>query len=75
MQTFEFFIEDDRYRVPTLELVLVSDAMRARQLAAARLFASSHHQSIEVRRGDDRLFFVSRSGTPGRGGDARNSLL
>lgn len=36
---FEFFVDDDRYTVPTLELVQVRDFDCARQLAAERLHA------------------------------------
>lgn len=60
MQHFEFFIEDDRYSVPTLELVVVRDADRARQLATERLCASPHHQSVEVRTANATLFLISR---------------
>jgi hypothetical protein len=73
MHTFEFFIQDDRYAVPTLELVEVRDADRARQLAAERLHASLHHLNVEVRRGDERLFFISRSNAPGGAGQAQRS--
>jgi hypothetical protein len=59
MQTFEFFIDDDRCTTPTLEFVEVRDADRARQLAAERLRASPHHLSVEVRRADERLYFIS----------------
>jgi len=59
MQTFEFFIEDDRYAVPTLEFAQVSDADRARELAAERLRASPHHLSVEVRRANERLFLLT----------------
>jgi hypothetical protein len=63
MQTFELFIEDDRYTVPTLEFVQVRDVERARQLAAERLLISVHHRSVEVRRLDsERIFYLSRSG-------------
>jgi hypothetical protein len=69
MHTFEFFIEDDRYTVPSLELVQARDADRALQLAAERFWASSHHLSVEVRRASARIFFVSRPAAR-RGADA-----
>jgi hypothetical protein len=75
MHTFEFFIEDDRYKVPTLELVQVRDADRARQLAAERLRASLHHQSVEVRTGNVRLFFISRREAPRGADDAHRTGL
>jgi len=75
MHTFEFFIEDDRYTVPSLELVQAGDPDRARQLAAERLHASAHHQSVEVRGASGRLFFVYRA-TAARGADeAQRSAL
>jgi putative hemolysin len=49
MQTFEIFIEDDRYAVLSLEFVTLLDAARARKLAADRLVASAQHLGIEVR--------------------------
>jgi hypothetical protein len=61
MQNFEFFIEDDRYTVPTLEIVLVRDAARARELAADRLLSSFHHLSVEVRQGGLHSFRLARS--------------
>jgi hypothetical protein len=69
MHTFEFFIEDDRYEVPTLEFVVVRDAERARELAAERLFASPHHLGIDIRQAGLPVFRMSRSAQR-RGGKA-----
>jgi len=71
MQTFELFIEDDRYTVPTLEFVPVGDAARARQVAAERLFVSMHHQSVEVRFDNERICYLSRSARPESACDAQ----
>jgi hypothetical protein len=60
METYTFFIEDDRYPVPTLEFVLVRDEARARQMASERLIASAHHLGIEVHRGGSLAFRVER---------------
>ena len=60
METYTFFIEDDRYPVPTLEFVLVRDEALVRQMASERLFASAHHLSIEVHRGGSPTFRVAR---------------
>ena len=60
MHTFSFFIEDDRYSVPTLQIMLLRDIERAKELAADRLRASPHHVSIEVSEGSHPLFRVSR---------------
>jgi hypothetical protein len=75
MNTFEFFIQDDRYTVPTFELVHLRDAERARELAAQRLCASLHHQSIEVRMGSERLFLISRSAPSKGSGEAHGSVV
>lgn len=63
MRIFEFFVEDDRYTVPTLELVETRDVECARQLASERMYASSHHRSVEVWTATDRLFVLSRQET------------
>ncbi len=69
MPTYQFFINDDRYTVPTLEFVQVRDAERARQLATDRLRLSSHHLSIEVRVGNEPLFSIVRT-EAAKGADA-----
>jgi hypothetical protein len=48
MRTFACFITDARYSVPTLDLLIVSDDERAKELALRRLMESSHHQAVEV---------------------------
>jgi hypothetical protein len=60
VRAFSFFIEDDRYNVPTLQIMLLRDIERAKELAADRLKASPHHLSIEVSEGSHPLFRVSR---------------
>ncbi len=62
MAAFAFFIEDDRYTVPTLEFVLAPDAARARQLASERLIASPHHLSVLVHQDGQQMFQVVRPG-------------
>jgi hypothetical protein len=61
MDAFSFFIEDDRYTVPTLEFVLVADMARAKQMASERLIASPHHLSIAVHRHGRQIFRVARA--------------
>jgi hypothetical protein len=56
VHTFAFFIEDDRYSVPTVEFVTAGDIARAKELALIKLRGSPHHLSIEVLE-DDRLVF------------------
>jgi hypothetical protein len=65
MDTYTFFIEDDRYSVPTLEFVLVPDKAKARQMASERLIASRHHLSVIVHQHGRQVFQVSRAGRDG----------
>jgi len=68
MQSFQLFVRDDRYSVPTLVFLEVSSAGRARTRATDILFQSPHHKSVEVFRGGQRLFFVgSERLRPSRG--------
>lgn len=52
MRAFELFIEDDRYTVPTLDIVTAHDAARALALAKERLEASPHHLGVEICEGE-----------------------
>jgi hypothetical protein len=52
---FELFVEDDRYAVPTLRLLVAADVPCARKLAAEVLEESAHHTGVEVRLGDRRV--------------------
>ena len=52
MVTFTFYIRDDRYRVPTLDLVNASNEDAVRAIVAKRLFASDHHTAIDVYEGE-----------------------
>ena len=52
MRDYSFYIEDDRYTVPTLLFVTTKDNASARRLARAKLRASPHHLSVEVFDGD-----------------------
>ena len=63
MVTFTFYIRDDRYSVPTLDLVNAHSEDAVRTLVAKRLFESHHHTAIEVYEGEELRF----SATPGAG--------
>jgi hypothetical protein len=65
MRDFKLFTADDRYGVPTLLLISVASAERARSFAQRELAASNHHKSVEVWEGDD-LLFVFRTQTSRR---------
>ena len=65
MQTFSFFIHDQRYAVPTLQFVLVKDEARARELARRELMSSDHHLAVEVRDERGAAFWEERPPEPG----------
>lgn len=54
-QSFEIFVHDDRYSVPTLHLLAVSDEAAARVAAEALLQVSAHHQGVELCQGGRRI--------------------
>jgi hypothetical protein len=58
LATFEFYVDDDRYSVPSLHLMDAADIDEARALAEALLEGSPHHLGIEVRCGDEQLFAI-----------------
>jgi hypothetical protein len=60
MRTFHFFIEDERYTVPTLAIVTVRDERRALELARQRLEESPHHLAVEVCEDDASLARIVR---------------
>lgn len=51
MTTYEIFVHDDRYSVPTLHLVTMADVAEARLAADALLRASPRHLGVELCRG------------------------
>jgi hypothetical protein len=53
--TYEFYIEDERYSVPTLQLVTAQSHLEALQLALALLNDGPHHKGVEVCQGGFRL--------------------
>jgi len=55
MTSFEVFVHDDRYSVPTLQLISADDDFEAREAAQALLRASPHHLGIELWRGGDMI--------------------
>ncbi|WP_293906779.1 hypothetical protein [Phenylobacterium sp.] len=46
--TFEIFVDDDRYAVPTLHLIVAVNALRAEELARRLLDDSPHHLGVEI---------------------------
>ncbi len=66
MQTFELYIDDDRYTVTTLRFLLLRDARRAREKAESAMSESAHHRGVEVYRGGARLFGLGSLETAAR---------
>lgn len=56
MRSFEHFIADDRYSVPTITFVMAEDEARAREWAERFMRASPHVRGVEVSEGGRRLF-------------------
>lgn len=56
MATFQLFINDDRYSVPTLRFLTAPSGLRACELAERALQESPHHLGVELYRSDRRLF-------------------
>jgi hypothetical protein len=48
LRTFQLFIDDDRYSVPTLQLFESEDEAAARARARELLAESAHHRGVEV---------------------------
>jgi hypothetical protein len=64
MSTFEAFVHDDRYSVPTLHLVSAADEATARAVADDLLRASPHHLGVELCHNGEQL--VALGACPGR---------
>ena len=48
MQTYQMYIDDSRHTAPTLKLVTVADAERARVLAERMLAEDPNHRGVEA---------------------------
>lgn len=62
MSTFMLYVRDDRYRVPTLDIVSAAGEADVRTLATKRLFESSYHTAVDVYEGEELRFSVEPSG-------------
>ncbi|HUZ13015.1 MAG TPA: hypothetical protein VMU93_09220 [Caulobacteraceae bacterium] len=72
LASFELFVDDDRYSVPTLHLISAEDEARARMLAEGVWGESQHHLGVELRQSGERLFGTgSLAQGPGTTGEAR----
>lgn len=68
-ETFEIFVDDDRYAVPTLHLVAADDVAAAFAIAQRMVAESPHHLGAELCLDGQRLAgvgsFVNRQLPPG----------
>ena len=48
LKTYLLYIHDDRYATPTLDVIVVANDCRARELAAGRLATSHHYLKAEI---------------------------
>ena len=55
LHTFEFYLDDDRYAVPTLKLVAADDERDALIVAWRLMDESAHHRGVEVCLNGERL--------------------
>jgi hypothetical protein len=58
MQTFAFYVEDDRYTVPTLKVEICETKNGALARAQSILDQSPHHRGVEVCLDCKRLFGI-----------------
>jgi hypothetical protein len=56
VRDFELYIDDDRYRTPTLVFVQMCDERRVQDFARQKLAEDKRHLGIEVRENGVRLF-------------------
>jgi len=56
MADFEVYVDDDRYKVPSLYLISASNEARARAIVDELWRNSDHHQGVELRRDGERLW-------------------
>lgn len=64
MQTFAFYVEDNRYTVPTLKLEGCLDELEAHSRAETILGQSPHHCGVEVCLDGKRLFGIGSCQDP-----------
>jgi hypothetical protein len=56
MSDFEIYIDDARYKVPTLHLITNETEARARQIADRLWQESHHHSGVELRHEGELLY-------------------
>jgi len=56
MADFEVYVDDDRYKVPSLYLISASSEAGARAIVDELWRGSEHHRGVELRRDGERLW-------------------
>ena len=56
VKNFTFYIDDDRYSVPTLNIVAMADEARARAWAQSAMRENPHYLGVEICEDGKRLF-------------------
>jgi len=56
MLNFLLFTHDDRYSIPTIQLVIAETERQAIELAQQHLEDSRHHMCVELCRGDEVVY-------------------
>jgi hypothetical protein len=54
-QSFELYVDDDRYAVPSLHLIFAFNAASALEIADGLLRESEHHLGAELRQAGEKL--------------------
>jgi hypothetical protein len=70
-QTYELYVDDDRYAVPTLHLITAAREVDARERAWRIVAESIHHRGAELCQGEVRLAAIGSFVTRGAGQGAR----
>lgn len=55
VQTFELYLDDDRYAVPTLHLVPAEDETMVLRFAQKMIDENQHHRGVEICVGGERI--------------------
>ncbi len=61
---FEIYIDDARYRVPTLHLITDETEVRAREIADRLWRESEHHNGVELRCEGELIYAVGSCAEP-----------
>jgi hypothetical protein len=65
--TFEIYIDDDRYSVPSLYLITAPSDEQAQELCGEIWRESDHHLGVELRRDGERVFALGTLALHGPG--------